>query len=849
MSSIYRVTKNDVETFSIITNPLRSYVSSSTGGVTGSVFVFARRSPFEKEVMPASAFVESVKNDSDLNSVLRSLSRQGRLVRARPDLFDSGSLISPQSSSFRRSLEGYLDKVNEQSVSARKRKALDVIRFTPSFNFTSNTMRKLVVKDILNKYYRTDMPSAHWAYTNYNSLNFFTSSMVPSGSALLYPNIPGPVPHEGYLTGTYDLSGAFSFDFYINPRYTTDAIDGVYTAGTIFHLSSSYALSLVSGSAKDENGRPIGFRLQLQLSRSADIPPSRATASLDPSNFVFQSDDNSLLFNRWHHCVVRWGTNLLNQGTGSFNIDQVERGEFVVPVSTLAYPTGTIDQPAVLSIGNYLECRIGDGISFFAADPALRDGLNELDATTSVEEPIPSAGSGGDPNGYKMAHPLNAELHDLTIKRYYMSDADIAASASMGPVSVDANLIAFYLPPFFVSDSPFRQFVGDHGGILQTPFFEVDGTTNDPFNVAMSFGVGGHYINIENFVRDFASNVFPRVHLMTGTADTHTTEPRSANEFLYDDALVRRRNLFIMPCDDGNFVPRYELLVSESLTGSVPSSYVDDLGVEEFSFIHLDELVLTQSVLFGTSFESANKTDNQANDYVNEAVGFTPEQPGSQPGPAFLRYANDVALAVETGSFDPGIQMGAPLTIFQRTRDPSSNQVTFFDISNLFYGKRILPKSFTLHDPNLSGSGGPISITLKDDGQGNIYRADSLTSASTWNSVGNIYYDEGIVVIKSPHLYFFGKEGYEMSFRGDQSVHVLKLNVLAPSNQLNQSHNPNFKPVHPSGDPNDPDTEFVYITGLNFHDNNYNVVAKAQVVQPVLKRHGDRIAFKVKLDF
>ncbi len=118
----------------------------------------------------------------------------------------------------------------------------------------------------------------------------------------------------------------------------------------------------------------------------------------------------------------------------------------------------------------------------------------------------------------------------------------------------------------------------------------------------------------------------------------------------------------------------------------------------------------------------------------------------------------------------------------------------------------------------------------------------------TWNSVGNIYYDECIVVIKSPHLYFFGKESYQMSFKGEQSVHVLKISALAPANQLNSSSNPNFKQVHPSGLANDPDTEFVYITGINFHDDNFNVIMKAQLAQPILKRHGDRLAFKVAMD-
>lgn len=142
-----------------------------------------------------------------------------------------------------------------------------------------------------------------------------------------------------------------------------------------------------------------------------------------------------------------------------------------------------------------------------------------------------------------------------------------------------------------------------------------------------------------------------------------------------------------------------------------------------------------------------------------------------------------------------------------------------------------------------------MKFTLKDDGFGNVYRADCITSQSTWNSVGNIYYDEGLVLVKSPHLYLFGKDAYQLSLRGTQSVHVMKVNVLAPANALNSSSNPSYVSLPPSAYPNDPDTTFVYISNINLHDEDFNVVAKAQLAQPILKRPGDRLAFRVKIDW
>jgi hypothetical protein len=301
----------------------------------------------------------------------------------------------------------------------------------------------------------------------------------------------------------------------------------------------------------------------------------------------------------------------------------------------------------------------------------------------------------------------------------------------------------------------------------------------------------------------------------------------------------------VLPCDDGNFIPGFELIASESNR----TMHSGDDNVEDLSIVNLNDMLSTGSLIFGSSFEDIEgESVTSAQDFVDFSIGFSPETPGITPGPAFINFQGQVDAAITNGVYDPGIQAGAPLTIYQRTKDPSSNQVTFFDISNLYYGKRILPGSIVLSDGSLSGSNGAVGITLRDDGWGNIYRADCFTSASTWNNCGNVYYDEGIIVIKNPHLYFYGKDGFEISLRGEQSIHSLKLEVIAPQNMLNSSSNPGFQELPASGYAADTDPNFVYITGVNFHDDNLNVVAKTVLAQPIVKRHGDRLLFKIGLD-
>jgi len=834
--SVIRVTKNDVETFTLVTTPSRSYTSSSVSGSQGSVKVFPRRSTVEKDTDKTFFFNDSQNSavvDFNFESTAKSI-RDG--VRTKRNIG-----LSVESD-----IQNYLSYVS--GTSAKRVETLDVERFTPTTRLTKYTLIKNNVKDVLMPYYRVGSPHSHWAYTNYHSLNFFkafngSEDFVPNDSVLLYPNsydsdVTGSV---GYASGSYCLNDAFTFDFYINPRYN-DKQSGHFKAGTIFHLSSSYCVSLVTGSLKDYNGNPDGFRLQLQLSHSADYSPSTVPQGGYPYDLVFISEDNSLRYNNWHHVVIRWGTNTINYGTGSFIIDGINKGNFVIPSGTIS-PRSTSNalNPDALCIGNYYEGRNYGTTAqslFFGVKPARRDGLDQLTNDDTLDQP----------SNFSFRHPLQAELHDLTIRRYYLSDREMAATGSRG-IGLDAKVkknIAFYVPPFFVEDTTVKRYVGDHGGILQTPFFEIDGSTDDPFNVAMSFGVNGHYINLDNFVKDFATGRFPRLLNLTASTINHTTTAQEANKFLYDSGLVKKRNLTILPCDDGNFDPNYELLTAETSR----NKFSDPNGTIDYSYINLDNLITTASLGNG------GVTSGAPEDYVAQLYGPSPESPGVEPGLAYKTYMAAVTASLsavtQDADFDRGIQKGAPLTIYQRTLDPSSNQVTFFNVSNLYYGKRILPGSFEIKDTSLSGSHGSIGITLRDDSMGNLYRADSLTANATQNSIGNIFYDEGVIVIKSPHLYFFGKEQYEMSFKGVQNVYSTKYEIVAAAGLLNSSSNAtyieNSDSLRASGDTLDTDP-FVYISGLNFHDENMNVVAKARLAQPIIKREGDRVLFKVALDF
>lgn len=773
--AIKKILPEDAEVFSLQTHPHRYYLSNSSG-VQGKINLYARRSEIIKEPTALSFYSGSMFKDQDLNRFLLS---------GRTATNNTGDMTA------------YMNAVNSQQSSLRTQQQQDIIRFTPGVSFGPDFLRKGAVTNTLMGSYRTSYPSAHFGYTNYHSLNFFSTedNAIPSGSVLMYPN---PVTTVGNkITGRYIPTGAFSFDFWINPRYP------VTNPGTLFHLSSCYAVSLVTGSSVDVNGLPNGFRVLFQASSSADIVPSLLSLGSLPL-CSFASEDNSLAKNVWHHVTIRWGTNEYNLGSGSFVINGEQKGTFNIPSASIIPPASffTGGNPSVLCVGNYYEGKnsLTESLAyFFSTDTATREGLEELIASTGYE-----------PEGiFRFQQPLQAEVHDLKVYGKYLTDTEILRLNSNGP-EVNTPGLLFYVPPFFTREAPSRSFYGGSGGVFNTPFFTFDGTTTTPFSAEMSFGMGGHYINLENHTRELIAGVYPRLYQLTASVgNTDSQVPQTCNQLLYATGSVTKRAYTILPCDNGEFYPNFKGF----LDPLDKAGFVNDLNNYEPGTISLRNMIPTSSIFNGI----------QSGTIANSLAGASPDLLQAIPGDTFA--------------------------VLQRTRDNTSNQVVFFDISNLYYGDNIKPGTFILQDVSLSGSQGKIRLTLKDDGVGNLYRADTTGSHATWASVGNIFYNEGIAIIKDPSLFFFGENQFSVEFSGDRNIHVQRYNLVARPYEHASSSNPSYIPVSASNMANDDDQKFVYVTGVNIHDDNLNVIMKTTLSQPMQLRSGEQMMFKVKMDF
>ena len=809
--SLFRLNSNYFDTFKVLAKPKRTFISSSSG-VTGSIQVFPDSSTAMKEVADTSTDITF--DDGGIEDLRESILR-GTRTGASPG---------------KAAMEEYLATAHAITENTRFDKKMEILRFEPSVKFTSDTLRKNVVRKNLFPYYRRTYGKPYnWSFTNYNTLNFFTTrdTEIPANTALMYP---------ASSSFQYRPTGSFSFEFYINPRYK-EVNKGVYPAGSLFHMSSSYVVSLVSGSSKDPNGYVDKFRLMLQLSHSAELPPALCSLDMtgprsDPYDFIFSSSDNSLSRNTWHHCCIRWDNNTQNS-TGSFVIDGKESGTFAIPNIALSgsyfqreLPTTVTREgmvvnagpPDVLFIGNFYDGPnsldpSGDEdftAQFFNPVTAYKDGLPNYYGPTFTHD-SPGAITDRKPDDFKLEHPLNAEVHDLKIYSKYRTDDQILAAMTGGFDSLSAEKedgLIFYVPPYFVKETNTRD-------ILQTPFQTKRGSTDDPFNVPLSFGIGGHYLNLENFTKELVSGSFPRLYNLSGSEIVTSTDWVSANGFLFATGSIRKRNLTILPNDNGIFYPNYKVL-SQVATGSALSLYVNDKGEQDLSVVSLNNLLPTGSIGEGLL---GQETPGSLSEQLQ---GPTPD--------------------------DPSVPAGSILTIYNRTRDPSSNEISIFDASNLFYGNRIDPGSYTLSDLSVTGSGGRVAITLKDH-SGSLYRADCLSTKATWNDVGVLMYDEGISVVKTPLIPRFGVDKFRIDLTGQQNLHVLRMDIPAERAQMNISGNPTFKALKPTDQPADKESQFCYITNVNLHDENLNIIGKTTFSQAIIKRDNDRFVVRVKLDF
>ena len=822
--SIIRLGPHNFENYELVARPHKTFRSSSSG-VTGSIVLMKDGSTSLKDL--------SRKSFGTINQAVALYDDEEgeNLVDLHVRATEEGS---PGLA------ENLLTYVNSTTQGLRYSKRQEVLRTIPGTKLNKSFFKKNTVRKILYPFYRNLFPSMEWAYTNYNTLSFYEDTQVPSDSALIYPAGTGSSDKSNF----YAPDDAFTFDFYIKPRINSSTIkeNSEISPGTILHMSGCFAVSLVTGSSKDPRGISDRYRILLQLSSSANVKPDDCliqknsldvTTNIGTSDFLFTTTNNSIFRDRWNHVAITWPGGQQNNGTGSFYVNGLLDSNFAITASSAMQTTSPalgVDDPNAVFVGNYYKGtnKTNQAVSLFFNNQASKnEGVENL-----VDSEL-------DPTGFSFTNPLRAELHDIKIFNKHKTVYEIRDHRNKGRSSISSDLI-FYVPPFFVKESPKRN-------VLRTPFVADESiSTDDPFNVSLSFGLGSLDINLENFTREFVQKKTPRLWNLTSSALNVSMHEKgkTSNDVIYSRGSARKKLRTILPCDNGLFRPDFALLKSGS---EDMSKFIDGDGIQRLDLIGLTNLIegedlstgLTVHQIVGRSIDENGKPQLVAQWENIGAIKY----PAGQDS-----FVNDL---VGASPEDPSLSPGSILSVFQRTGDTSSSEIVIFDISNMFYGDSITPGTLVLEDLMPTGSNGSLTFKLRDNGLGNLYRSDLEEGqrAATWASVGNVLYDEGLVVVKSPNLGFFGQEDFRISFKGKKTVYVFEVTIPVEANQHNSSSNPTYEHLRPTDYTNEIAQRFNYITGIRLHDDNLNIVGKASLSQPFMKREDDRVVIKLRMDF
>jgi len=658
--------------------------------------------------------------------------------------------------------QSYLDAVSAADLPAKNQSSLSFTRIDQPATYTANFTAKRIVTEVLSKLYRTARQKLDFGYENNLCLSFRKSSNFPQSSVLIYPNAGTAAARD------YTPNGNFTIDFFVKPPDNISRTEN-YSAGTILHISSTLAVSLVTGSSFDTDGKISKFGICLQMSRSAEVSPDQIDLSVangsrsTPQDLIFVSPF-SLPTKRWSKVTVRWSP-AGDNGTGSIAFDNSEVTSFSIPSASIA----TNNLSEALFVGNFYEGQPGPG-AFFNPTVADSQGLTS------------NASYASDPSNFSFRFPLYGELHDVKIFKDILTFRQIADYNTQG--NLTGSSCCFYLPPFFTSATRERD-------ILISPTTTDRGQTDTPFSVDFSYNYGAYYINLEDHVKESIKEEFPRLYSLTGSANSLAdVVGRTADSILYDSPEVAKRNLMISSCDQSGFGRNYKFLRTSDLARSY-----DESGRFQRGYVNL-------------------------RDYV-------------------------------TASYRPAIFSSVSIpgrfTIADRLADGSSNQVCILSISNLLYGDKIKPGTVVITDLNPTGSDGGFKTVLGDEPGGTLFRAD-VEAPNKSNTVGNVFYEDGLIFIKSPYLSKFGKDGIKIQLEGERQSNVIVINVPCEADRFSISSNPSYISCRPTDLPYDDAESFVYITGMNLHDANLNVVGRAAFSQPIIKRSSQDLLFRVKYD-
>ena len=721
-------------------------------------------------------------------------------------------------------------------------------------------------------------------------------------TCVIYPN-----PNSNTFTPS-TMSGneaEYTISFWLNPRRTN--VNGyAYNPGTIISIPGLINVYLVKGTSLDEYGYTDKFRILIDTNVASYNDPlitllTNSTATVAVSNLASViTDDNLLEKNKWYHIsIVRKNSLLRLYVDGVSVLEGVENIENMTSISSTISPIIYIGNKHNYNSTADWTTNYSDLYDYYfgsdaAAEFSSYDNGNyngRANAITSFGGTLPEFEDGLDVSASDSL-ALNAELADIRIYSSARLEQQILLDMKEYIDSLSNELyldLVFYVPLYFVPELRERK-IDVIYGTKET--LTIDG----PVNPYLSHRVLGHEVSVEHFLNEFVQKIRPFVEgvasadLEGTSADTaiivEDTIQKKINKAFLSDVSTKTlrqnnhilRNHLLLPNDNGRTFPAWKLIDEVYPDAKTFTFYKDIFGNYVKGLVAINEIIDINKIekvtgLTGTGTATSPVIIN----FPNGSLYRKNRKPDSDNlkekitlfgniNPDYEDFTSISSLVSYYSNQAPNIlQPSSPISVYnynnfsllerrtlvlyEMTSYLGDTYSPIFEIPNAFYSEKIKEETIELEDRDIAGTAAALQMKLKDNASGGMYRADCLTPQAKWNYVGNIFRNEGFIHLTHPSLASFGELSFDIKFKGEHGLNVFEINVPCEAGEHNVSTNIAYKKISPTEYNVDKNVDFVFIDTINLHDENLNIVAKANLSQPLSKRITDKYNFRLKLDY
>lgn len=287
---------------------------------------------------------------------------------------------------------------------------------------------------------------------------------------------------------------------------------------------------------------------------------------------------------------------------------------------------------------------------------------------------------------------------------------------------------------------------------------------------------------------------------------------------------------------NGSYDREHDFAVSFFISASTQSATKLILGKAEASATQYPfkiELTTDAKVKFTSAASDSLKTSITSSALSSDWQHVVCQKSGSK---MYLHVNNGTPVTASNPAF---IKSASPLTASGYIHNSSS----------LYIG------GFSTNSSNITGDLDEIRIFNKSLSTSNISALSNRSvtgSCLQTNIVGNVFHDQGIVVISSPNPIYNNliDVPFSASYRSTVKLNELTTMIRVPAGQYNMSLNKSLlKDDHETYEPFVSSSIFSpYITSIGLYNSGGTLIAIAKLAQPIKKRNDVDLNFLIRID-